>query len=460
MRGERKPVNHDSIDLEDQHMEDQHMEDSLSSKNDHQKTEWRDVSFAIVFYLSLFIMTFVGVYWISQIDNEHDTDFNEPILSFQIDVAPIAGGIASAIFFAFAWLLIVYFCAEYIIKAVLVLVPIVMVMMAVISAVAGSVFVCIMLLIFAAFRAWYAWAIWSRIEFATACLKVGLKILQEFSSPIFVNFACGIIACIVVGIDSMVLYGMANVVQSAGVSYCIIFWLFIAYYWHIVVCFNVAHVTSCGVAGSFLLNKVVEDNAVCKSLGRALTYSFGSICFGALVEAVIRAVLAMLREAERQNNSNACLVVALCILRCIVNLIQNLVEYFNSYAFVYVALYGESYLDSAKAVWQAAKSKGMEALINDDLSGLPLRYGAYFVLFLTILISWAIGGWNLNMIISAMCGLVIYMCVVYTVISYIKTFFVVWINDPAEMRKCRPEEFGIIVKASGFSGYDNTEWAR
>lgn len=64
------------------------------------------------------------------------------------------------------------------------------------------------------------------------------------------------------------------------------------------------------------------------------------------------------------------------------------------------------------------------------------------------------------MIISAMCGLVIYMCVVYTVISYIKTFFVVWINDPAEMRKCRPEEFGIIVKASGFSGYDNTEWAR
>lgn len=96
---------------------------------------------------------------------------------------------------------------------------------------------------------------------------------------------------------------------------------------------------------------MVEDNAVCKSLGRALTYSFGrlllfplflrfqqcfvfmssvfgfSICFGALVEAVIRAVLAMLREAERQNNSNACLVVALCILRCIVNLIQNLVEY-------------------------------------------------------------------------------------------------------------------------------------
>ena len=60
-------------------------------------------------------------------------------------------------------------------------------------------------------------------------------------------------------------------------------------------------------------------------------------------------------------------MVILCVLRCLLNLLGDIVDYINSYAFVYVALYGDSYLQSAKNLWKMFKSKGIEALINDDL---------------------------------------------------------------------------------------------
>merc|ERR1719189_1353401 len=102
----------------------------------------------------------------------------------------------------------------------------------------------------------------------------------------------------------------------------------------------------------------------------------------------------------------------------------------------------------------------MEALINDDLSGIPLQYGAYFVLILTVLICYAVGGgWSFNMIIAAACGLVIYLCVVHTLVSYIKTLFIVWIMDPAEFKKSRPDEFEKIMDAADrYSNYP-TQWA-
>ena len=37
------------------------------------------------------------------------------------------------------------------------------------------------------------------------------------------------------------------------------------------------------------------------------------------------------------------------------------------YAFVHVAIYGTSYIHSAKNSWNLLKTKGFEALINDDL---------------------------------------------------------------------------------------------
>ena len=93
-----------------------------------------------------------------------------------------------------------------------------------------------------------------------------------------------------------------------------------------------------------------EDATSCCSSGmigsliRAMTTSFGSICFGSLLVAIVQATRA-LAEAAR-NNDNQILV---CIADCLLSCLQSILEYFNKWAFVYVGLYGYSYIEAGKS---------------------------------------------------------------------------------------------------------------
>jgi hypothetical protein len=116
------------------------------------------------------------------------------------------------------------------------------------------------------------------------------------------------------------------------------------------------------------------------SVHSALTTSFGSICFGSLIVALIQALRALANEA--QNNGDA--GVLACIAECILGCIQSFVEYFNKWAFIYVGLYGYSYLEAGKNVITLFKNRGWDAIITDDLIGN--------VLFLVSIIVGAISG--------------------------------------------------------------------
>ena len=82
---------------------------------------------------------------------------------------------------------------------------------------------------------------------------------------------------------------------------------------------------------------------------------------------MIRALSATVRYLQNNNRDNTVVYALLCVLRCILDCIGDIVEYINSYAFVFVALYGDGYLQSAKKCFNMFKSRGIEALINDDL---------------------------------------------------------------------------------------------
>lgn len=70
--------------------------------------------------------------------------------------------------------------------------------------------------------------------------------------------------------------------------------------------------------------------AVNGSFVRTVTTSFGSICFGSLIVAILRA-LEMLANAARNNDDGNFLV---CIAECILSCLASLVEYFNKWAFM------------------------------------------------------------------------------------------------------------------------------
>jgi hypothetical protein len=100
------------------------------------------------------------------------------------------------------------------------------------------------------------------------------------------------------------------------------------------------------------------------SLFRAVTYSFGSICFGSFLVAIVQALRA-LEHYTRDSNDYQFLS---CIIQCILGCIESILEYLNRWAYVYVGMYGFSYLDAGRNVIELFQNKGWTVVITDDLA--------------------------------------------------------------------------------------------
>jgi hypothetical protein len=99
---------------------------------------------------------------------------------------------------------------------------------------------------------------------------------------------------------------------------CAMVFLVFSFYWTSQVIAYVTHVTLAGIfATVYFLNDGVK-HPIWGSAKRALTTSFGSICFGALLMALINLVRYFLAIA-RSNTDNAACAFLICIIQCIVN---------------------------------------------------------------------------------------------------------------------------------------------
>lgn len=128
------------------------------------------------------------------------------------------------------------------------------------------------------------------------------------------------------------------------------------------------------------------SGAILGSVFRSLTYSFGSICFGSLLQALVSVVRYLLETARNQRNrenGNACGAVLLCILECLARLFEDILEYFNQWAYVFCGIYGYSYLESGKAVMELFRNRGFTTLITDNLVGYVLGFTTFLVAVLT-----------------------------------------------------------------------------
>jgi len=57
----------------------------------------------------------------------------------------------------------------------------------------------------------------------------------------------------------------------------------------------------------------------------AMTTSFGSICFGSLLVAIIQALQALANAAQQEGDAG----ILACIAECILSCLASIVEYFN-----------------------------------------------------------------------------------------------------------------------------------
>ena len=115
---------------------------------------------------------------------------------------------------------------------------------------------------------------------------------------------------------------------SSGI---VVFLLLVSFYWVHQVLVNIVHVTSAGTVATWWYVPIEAagwwSSAIQDSFVRAISYSFGSICFGSLLVALVQALRAMAHMA-RQNEDGKLLA---CILECILALIQDIIEYLNKW---------------------------------------------------------------------------------------------------------------------------------
>ena len=94
---------------------------------------------------------------------------------------------------------------------------------------------------------------------------------------------------------------------------------------------------ACGIGGVSTWWIVPEEanhccsKAIMGSTVRATTSSFGSICFGSLLVAIIQTMRAMCESARNDNNIDGCAAFLLCLVDCCLRCLQDILEYFNKF---------------------------------------------------------------------------------------------------------------------------------
>merc|ERR1719159_2046399 len=133
------------------------------------------------------------------------------------------------------------------------------------------------------------------------------------------------------------------------------------------------YVAYCGVYGRWCFGHYPSVSA---SLTVAFTKSFGSICFGSLLVAIVRALRVMVDSARRQaNNRNAAAAVLACLVSCILSIIEDIMEWFNTFAYVQVAVRGLKYTDSCRANAALARTNNFGAVRSQIVSTSVVGYG-------------------------------------------------------------------------------------
>jgi hypothetical protein len=181
-------------------------------------------------------------------------------------------------------------------------------LVAILGLLVGALEITIAMLFMAAFMAYYAYQVWSRIPFAAANLVTAVSAVRAnmglafyaytstlliFGWSIWWTLATSATIYVTKGCD-------ASGNCESEINGVVVFLFVLSYYWTVQVLQNVVHVTTAGTVGAWWYSPV-EANGCCSkavrdSWLRAVTVSFGSICFASLIVAIIQAIREMVHS--------------------------------------------------------------------------------------------------------------------------------------------------------------------
>ncbi|KAI9352098.1 plasma-membrane choline transporter-domain-containing protein [Obelidium mucronatum] len=313
-----------------------------------------------------------------------------------------------------------------------------------------------------------------RIPFSKLVLETVCKITARYNGTLFVALGGVILSAAFSILWLVTVLGMANFSAtknlSDAVSIVILVLLVFINFWFNEVVRNTVHVAVCGTFASYYFLGVQQPNSTvvtlpssnttAKSLGRALTTSFGSVCFGSLLVSIIRTLKFIANVAKNdsaQDGNILCCFLAAC-LECILACLADILDYFNKFAYTEIAIYGKPYCDAGKDTWNLIKYKGIDLIINDCMIGQVLGMGSFFTAllcafaaFLYIHLKDGLGSlgngvavYIITCLICAFIGAWIFLVLLEVIDSGASATFVCLAEDPATIQRQLPTLFGMI----------------
>jgi len=292
----------------------------------------------------------------------------------------------------------------------------------------------------------------ARIPFAALLLSTVSGLIDKYPATVAVPFVAAIchvvwnIIWIFAFASAYTLSIPSNPNNGTDLSILVYVVFVFFYYWAGQVFTNTVHVTICGVFGTWYFQMNNMQNPTRNSAKRALTTSFGSICYGALLIAIIK-TLRFLAEQSRRSKSGMVAIIG-CMIACLLSCIERILQYFNTYAFCQVAIYGKPFCAAAKDTWQLFQTHGIDALVNDSIISTVISFciilGGLLSAGFAYLICWALSASTFPIpVIACVIGLflgIFVLCIVLQVIeSGVVSIFVCFAMDPNALNVNAPE---------------------
>mmetsp|Transcript_45140 Transcript_45140/g.51074 ORF Transcript_45140/g.51074 Transcript_45140/m.51074 type:complete len:551 (+) Transcript_45140:216-1868(+) len=361
--------------------------EGLGGRGFGQQPEYRDAPFAIAFLIHISVVLFVAVAWgipaLRQQQNDDDVYDNNDESYGYVSLSGILWlcflTCLISISISAVSLQVMMHHAEILIQSSLIGSCCCFFVVAILFFVEGrglvTVGLCWVILLLV--TVWYATSVWNRIPFAAANLRTALSAVQTNGGICVVAYGIAFVAMIWTGVWSLALIGVSFKESTCISGVCqphmnaiSMMLLILSFYWTSQVLQNVLHVTVSGVVGTWWFDPQdalsVFSPAIVDSFRRSTTYSFGSICMGSLLVAIIQSMEAMVRSARQQNNQGVGTIL-LCIIECILRMISRIAIYFNRWAYCYVGLYGFDYISSGKKAMELFQARGWTIIITDNL---------------------------------------------------------------------------------------------
>jgi hypothetical protein len=318
--------------------------------------------------------------------------------------------------------------------------------------------------LFAALVLTYVCCIRTRIAFASANLQIACQAVLSYPVILLTALVFTVLQIVWALVWILATYAAVNHGEyigqgeeyGAGKKFGILVGMLLIFFWANFVLRNIVVVATAGTVSSWWHHATRDRVPLTstKALIRALTLSFGSICFGSLVVSIIETIhfiLGSLQKALAQQGN----AIAACLVGCINSIVLSIerwVEYFNRFAYAYVGIYGYGFVTSGKRVFQLFAAKGWTAITNDSLIVNVLFFGKIAIGFLggaagLATVAYGDPQWTINVsnpeVALGLSGFLVGYSVANVIMTVIDgavaTVFILFAEDPHSLVFSHPE---------------------